>query len=317
MGKMTSLHTCTAFAPATVANVACGFDVLGFALEQPGDMVLARRSDRPGVRIVNITGDAGRLPRTAEQNTAGIAAGALLAHMQQDTGVELELHKGVPPAGGLGSSAASAVAAVVAVNALLGNPLPRRELLPFVLEAEAKVAGAAHADNAAPALLGGWVLVRPGDSPEVIPLPVPSGLRCVIFHPEMEIPTAHAREMLSRTVPLEAAVRQWANLAGLMVGLFRGDMALIGRCLEDGIVEPQRAGLIPEFYRFKAAARDAGALGCSISGAGPCLFALCEGEASAAQVAQAWQHLADSGNISGTVSISRINSQGARVLSAP
>jgi homoserine kinase len=305
----------TAFAPATVSNVACGFDVLGFALEAPGDEVTARLAPS-GVRIEDITGDGGRLPRDASKNTAGVAALALLAKLGDRRGVTLAVRKGLPLSSGLGGSAASAAAAVVAVDALLGAGTPIDTLIACALEGERLGAGSVHADNVAPCLCGGFVLVRRPDPPEVIQLPVPPGLMAVVVHPDLEIETARARAMLGATVPLADAVRQWANLGALVHGLHRGDFGLIGRALEDTIAEPRRASLVPGLALIKRAASDAGALGCSLSGSGPSLFALCVGRAAAVRVAEAMTASVKT-HIGGDPRhyVSAIASRGAHVLS--
>lgn len=276
----------TAFAPATVSNVACGFDVLGFALDSPGDEVTARFA-ATGVVIDDILGDHGRLPREAAKNTAGVAAQALLTSLGELRGVALTIRKGLPLASGLGGSAASAVAAVVAVDALLGARTPIDTLLSCALRGEHLGAGSAHADNIAPSLYGGFVLVRRLNPPDVIRLPIPNGLTAVVVHPDLEIETAKARALLGDTVPLADAIRQWANLGALVDGLHRGDFALIARALEDTIAEPRRAPLVPGLAAIKQAAADAGALGCSLSGSGPSLFALCRDEGTARRVAAA------------------------------
>jgi homoserine kinase len=309
------MASATAFAPATVSNVACGFDVLGFALETPGDEVMARLAPA-GVRIEDITGDGGRLPREASRNTAGIAAMALLAKLGERRGVTLCIRKGLPLSSGLGGSAASAVAAVVAVDAALGAGASIDTLMMCALEGEGLGAGSAHADNVAPCLCGGFVLVRHPNPPDIIRLPVPAGLTAVVVHPDLEIETARARAMLGTTVPLADAVRQWANLGALVHGLHRGDFALIGRALEDTIAEPRRARLVPGLALIKGAAMDAGALGCSLSGSGPSLFALCAGRDVAARVAEAMTASVRT-HIGGDPRkyVSAIASRGAHVLS--
>jgi len=286
------VSTVTAFAPATVSNVACGFDALGFALDAPGDEVTAWWSTPadgggPGVEIVDITGDSGRLPRDAARNTAGVAARALLDRLGERRRVSLSIRKGLPLASGLGGSAASAAAAVVAVDALTAAKSPIDVLIACALDGERVGAGSAHPDNVAPALCGGFVLVRAANPPDVVQLPVPNGLTAVVVHPDLEIETAHARAMLGDTVPLADAVRQWANLGALVAGLHRSDFALIGRALEDSIAEPRRAALIPGLAAIKRAALDAGALGCSLSGSGPSIFALCATPTAAAATAAA------------------------------
>jgi homoserine kinase len=305
----------TAFAPATVSNVACGFDVLGFALDAPGDEVTARLTGT-GVRIDDIVGDGGRLPRDAAKNTAGIAALTLLAKLGERRGVALTIRKGLPLSSGLGGSAASAAAAVVAVDAILGSRVPIETLIACALEGERLGAGSAHADNIAPSLCGGLVLVRCPNPPDVVRLPVPAGLSAVVVHPDLEIETAQARALIGDTVRLADAVRQWANLGALVDGLHRGDFALISRSLEDSIAEPRRASLVPGLAVIKRVALDAGALGCSLSGSGPSIFALCASREAATRVAAAMT-AAVRAEIGGDVQtyVSPIASQGARVLS--
>ncbi len=275
-----------AFAPATVANLGTGFDVLGLALLGPGDTVLARRVPGTGVRIAAVHGDGGRLPLEPERNTAGIAAIATLARAGIDAGVELEVTKGLPLGSGMGSSAASAAAAAYAVNLLLGSPLRRAELVAPCVEAEAAVSGR-HADNVAPALLGGMVLVRSVDPPDIVRLPVPAGLVLTVVTPQHEVSTRDARAALPADVPLAQMVRTSANLGAFVSACFSGDLGLLARALEPDVVTAARARLIPGCLDVLAAARDAGALGASISGSGPSLFALCRSERSAHEVAVA------------------------------
>ncbi len=280
------MMSATAFAPATVSNVACGFDVLGFALHEPGDEVTARFADA-GVQIDSILGDQGRLPRVAERNTAGVAVIALLKHLQETRGISLSITKGLPLSSGLGGSAASAAAAVVAVDALLGARCTQETLLSCALEGERLGAGSAHADNIAPAIYGGFVLVRRSMPPDIVRLPVPKGLTAVVVHPDLEIETAKARALLGTTVALGDAVKQCANLGALVHGLHTNDFDLISRSLEDAIAEPKRAPLVPGLAEIKRAAADAGALGSSLSGSGPSIFALCASRETADRVAAA------------------------------
>ena len=279
----------TAFAPATVSNVACGFDVLGFALDAPGDEVTARFVGAPDplVLIDDILGDHGRLPRDPTKNTASVAARALLARLGERRAVALTIRKGLPLSSGLGGSAASAVAAVVAVDGLLGARTSLETLMACAFEGERLGAGSAHGDNIGPAVYGGFVLVRVANPPDVIRLPIPPGLTAVVVHPDLEIETARARALLGTTVPLGDAIRQWANLGALIHALHRADFDLMARALEDTIAEPRRAPLVPGLAAIKQAAVGAGALGCSLSGSGPSLFALCRDAASAASVAAA------------------------------
>ena len=302
-----------AFAPATVANVASGFDVLGFAVASPGDTVEARRSAAGGVTLRAVTGDGGRLPR-GDANTAVVAVRALLARLGAPFGVELVLHKGMPLASGLGSSAASAAAALYAVNRLAGNPLPPEELLPCALAAERVAAGTGHADNAAPALLGGFVLIRSSDPLDLVRLPVPDGLAVALLSPDVEIPTAAARRILRKQIPLTDAVAQWGNLAALVASLYTGDLALMGRSLCDVVAEPVRAVLIPGFSTVKEAALAAGAIGCSISGAGPAVFALAATAAQAAAAGTRMQQAFAEAGLAAAVYVSEINRSGPRVV---
>ena len=280
------MESVTVFAPATVSNVACGFDVLGFALGTPGDTVTARLAPA-GVRIAEIIGDSGRLPRDAARNTAGVAAQALLTALGERRGVELSIRKGLPLSSGLGGSAASAVAAVVAVDALFDARSPLETLMMCAFEGERIGAGSAHGDNIAPCLYGGFVLVRSANPPDIVRLPVPDGLVAVVIHPDLEIETSRARTLLGDSVRLADAIQQWANLGAFVDALHRSDYALLARSLEDRIAEPRRAALVPGLAVIKQAAVDAGALGCSLSGSGPSLFALCRGEEAARRVAAA------------------------------
>ena len=280
------MESVTAFAPATVSNVACGFDVLGFALEEPGDEVTASLIEG-GVRIDDIFGDHGRLPRETARNTASVAAQALLTRLGERRGVALTIRKGLPLSSGLGGSAASAVAAVVAVDALFSARSSPETLMACAFEGERLGAGSAHGDNIAPAVYGGFVLVRVPNPPDVVRLPIPEGLMAVVVHPDLEIETAKARALLGTAVPRGDAIRQWANLGAFVDALHRADFALMARSLEDSIAEPRRAPLVPGLAAIKRAAAEAGALGCSLSGSGPSLFALCRDAAIAEAVAGA------------------------------
>jgi homoserine kinase len=305
----------TAFAPATVSNVACGFDVLGFPMEEPGDTVSARLTSTPGVQIDGILNDGGRIPRAPERNTASVAARAMLEMLGARCGVALTIRKGLPLSSGLGGSAASAAAAVVAVNALVGGKASIDQLVAAALIGEGLGAGGAHPDNIAPAICGGFVLVRRPSPPDIVRLPVPAGLTCVVIHPDLEIETAKARALLGTTVPLADAVRQWANLGALVDALHRSDFDLLARSLEDTIAEPRRAPLVPGLANIKRAALDAGALGSSLSGSGPSMFALCRDRATADRVAVAMAAAVEReiGGESQTY-VSSISSRGAHVI---
>jgi homoserine kinase len=266
----------TAFAPATVGNVGVGFDILGHAFGVIGDRVRAERSSRPGVFISAVSGVVADLPLDAERNTAGQAVLSLMAAARPSHGIELSIEKGIPLGSGLGGSAASAVAAVVAANELLERPLAPGELLKHAIAGEAVASGSRHADNIAPALFGGLVLTVGIDNPRTKQIPVPPAIRCVLLYPRMFLSTRQARGVLAQHVALSDVVWQTANLAGFVAGCYSNDLALIREAFEDVMIEPQRAALIPGFARVKQAALAAGALGCSISGAGPSVFAWCE-----------------------------------------
>ncbi|MEZ4774924.1 MAG: homoserine kinase [Bacteroidia bacterium] len=304
------------FAPASVANVACGFDTLGFAIQRPGDEVIARFSSKPGLHISRIIGDSGKLSLEPSQNTAGVAALSLLNRLGNFPGdypgIELEIHKGIAIGSGLGSSACSAVAGAVAVNELLDRPFEKKELLPFALDGEALASGGAiHADNVGPCLLGGIVLVRSNKDMDTVNIRVPDNLYAAVVLPELEVLTVVARNILRKEIPLSDAITQWGNLGGIIAGFTMSDYQLIGRSLNDVIAEPYRSALIPGFYDVKEAALEAGALGCSISGAGPSVFALCEGDVTAFRVGIAMQNAFTRAGIPSERFISTINTLGA------
>ena len=278
------------FAPATVANLGPGFDVLGLALAAPGDVVEAELSDGPGVEIVEITGDKGLLSRDPVRNVAGRAAWDVVQRAGQQTGVRIWLHKQMPLASGLGSSGASSAAAAVATNELLGRPLNPRDLLLSAMEGERAASGTPHADNVAPSVLGGIVLVRSYEPFEVVSLPVPPELRVVVVHPHCEVSTSSARKLVKgRTYSLEHIVPNLGNIAAFVLALCRSDLALLGRSIDDRLIEPLRATLIPGFADVKRAALSAGALGCSIAGSGPSVFAFASDDQTAAAIGAAMQ----------------------------
>ena len=271
--EASGLQRATAFAPASVGNVAIGFDILGFAVDALGDRVTVSRRAKPGVDITAIRGVAEDLPLEAENNTAGRALLAMQEALHPDFGFEMEIDKGIPLGSGLGGSAASAVGAVVAANALLPQPCSKLELLKFAMQGEKVASGSLHVDNIAPSLFGGLVLTVGIDDPRVKQIPVPPGIRAVIVHPHMFLSTKEARGILKRTVELSDFVWQTANLAGFISGCYTNDLDMIRASLHDVIIEPQRQALIPGFADVRQAAMKAGALGCSISGAGPTIFA--------------------------------------------
>jgi homoserine kinase len=307
----------TVFAPATVANLGVGFDIFGMALDAPGDEVTVEYDERPGVELVAISGDAGRLPTDPARNTACIAAREALKAMGTDHGVRLWLNKGLPLASGLGSSAASAAAAAVAVNELYGAPLARGDLLEACIEAEAAVSGR-HADNVAPALWGGIVLVTGLDTASVHRLPVPDRLYLALVTPDIALPTAVARAILPSHVALRTMVSQTGLVAAFVHALHTGDLALMARVMElDTVITPARTPLIPGLIQAQASARDAGALACIISGAGPTLCAFCDSPATAQGVTTAFCHVYDSLGIGCQTRVARPALAGAVVRAAP
>jgi homoserine kinase len=308
------------FAPATVSNLGPGFDVLGLALHKPGDVVEAEVSERPGVELVEVTGDGGRLPRDAARNAASVAAGEVLRRAAATgpvPGLRVRLHKGMPLESGLGSSGASAAAGAVAANEALGGRVDPVVLVQCAMAGERTACGAAHADNAAPAVLGGIVLIRSYDPLDLVRLPVPDGLFVVVVHPHCEVSTADARARLAgRAFALPDIVANTGNLGALVAALHQGQLALLGRSIDDRLVEPLRARAIPAYADVRAAARDAGALGCGVSGSGPTMFALCDSDDAAARAAvamrRAFTHHASLGS---DAWVGPVNREGARRLS--
>jgi homoserine kinase len=301
------------FAPASVANVACGFDVLGFALERPGDEIIVRFSDNKGLKITKVTG--GKLPYEVEKNTAGYAALKLLEHLgESERGIEMEIHKKMPFGSGLGSSAASAAGAVVAINELLRRPLEKRDLLKFAVLGESIASGAIHADNVAPSLLGGFTLVRDSETLDIHRIHTPRGMFAAVVYPKVEVLTKEARAMLRTEVTLKDAVKQSANLGAFIIGMFNSDFDLIKRSLIDLIIEPQRAQLIPHFYEVKEAAYTEGVLGCSISGSGPSIFALSENSLTAERAGLAMKKVYEKHKIPCELYISPINMEGTTLF---
>lgn len=303
-----------AFAPATVANLCCGFDILGVALDFPGDEVEVALVETPGIHIRKITGDKNLLPLEAQKNVAGVAAQKLLDSLGSPCGVELSLHKKMPIGSGIGSSAASAAATVYAVNRLLGDPFTLEELLPFAMEGERCACGSAHADNVAPSLFGGFVLAKSYDPLQVIPIPTSLNLHCPILYPHVEVLTREARALLPQKIPLSTVVSQTAHLATLILALTQNDTKLLATALYDGIAEPVRAPLVPHFYSLRHAALEAGALGCGLSGSGPSLFAICETKACAKAVSEAMEATCRDKATPYTLYSAQLSSEGARIL---
>lgn len=300
------------FSPATVANVSCGFDALGFALDTLGDEMIFRKTLTIGVEIVKIEG--AKLSLNINENVVGVVAQEMLKKNPANFGIEIEIYKNFKPGSGLGSSAASAAGTAFAVNKLLGNPFSVLELTQFAMLGEQAACGSQIADNVSAALFGGFVLVRSYRPLDIVKLPTPKELVATVIHPQIEVKTEDARNVLKSEVPLKDAITQWANVGGLISGLYTNDYSLIGRSLSDVIVEPERKHLIPHFDEVKNAAIEYGALGAGISGSGPTIFALSKGKSTAKKVAEAMRAVYSKTNIDFEIYTSTINPQGIKIL---
>lgn len=305
----------TAFAPATVANLNCGFDVLGLAIDAPGDEVTVSFNNINTIRITEITGDDGKLSHAPDKNTATGGMITLLRHLGSNQGIDVRICKKMPFGSGLGSSAASAVAGVLALNQLLGAPLSKTELIPFALDGEVIASGSRHADNIAPSLLGGIILIRSYNPLDIIQLPVPPQLYCVVVHPQIEILTKEARNILPKQIPLTHTITQTGNIAAFVSALYTNNLPLLSRSMTDLIAEPYRAPLIPHFIDIKQQALSNGALSFGISGSGPSMFALTNSKNTAQLIANAIQHKLQTHNIPSTAYTSGINTRGAEIIS--
>ena len=300
------------FSPATVANVACGFDVLGFCLDSQGDEMVIRKTKEKGIKITKIEGFD--LPYETEQNVAGVSALAMYEALNLDCGFEIEIYKRIKPGSGIGSSAASAVGSVFGMNELLGKPFNKTELTTFAMKGEALASKSEHADNLAPAIFGGFTLVKSVKPLDILEIPTPNDLYATIIHPQIEIKTSEARAILPKEVKLENAIKQWANVGSLVHGLHTSDYELINRSLQDIIVEPHRKQLIPMFDELKESVLNAGALGCAISGSGPSIFTLNKGLEIAKNVKEAMNNVYSKTDIEFDIHTSKINTQGIKIL---
>ncbi len=300
------------FSPATVANVSCGFDVLGFCLDSVGDQMIIRKVQEKGIRITKIEGYD--LPFETENNVAGVSALVLYKDANPDCGFEIEIYKHIKPGSGIGSSSASAAGSVFAINELLGKPYNKTELTYFAMKGEALASGSMHADNVAPAIFGGFTLVKSIDPMQVLEIPTPKNLYATIVHPQVEVKTSEARAILPKNIPLKNAIEQWANVGSLIHGLHLGDYKLISDSLNDVVVEPYRSKLIPHFDKVKMACIDSGALGVGISGSGPSIFSLSKGIDTAQKVATAMEGVYSQTNIDFNIYVSKINTQGIKVI---
>jgi homoserine kinase len=300
------------FCPATIANLSCGFDVLGLCLDTIGDEMIIRKVAEKGVRITKIIG--ADLPLITEENVAGVAALALLNEVETPFGFEIEIYKNIKSGSGIGSSSASAAGAVFGINELLGKPFSRNELVRFAMKGEVVASGSEHADNVAPALLGGFTLVRSYTPLDVIRIESPNELFATVIHPQIELKTSEMRAVLQPMISLKSAIVQWGNVGGLIAGLYSNDYDLIGRSLHDEVVEPLRGKFIPHFEEIKKASLNAGALGSGISGSGPSIFALSKGIENAEKVKKAMISIFEKTTIPFEIHVSKINSEGVRIL---
>lgn len=300
------------FCPATIANLSCGFDVLGLCLATAGDEMIIRKSDVKGIRITKIAG--ADLPLETENNVAGVAALAMLEEVETEFGFEIEIYKNIKAGSGIGSSAASSAGAVFGINELLGKPFTRKELVKFAMQGEKLASGNAHADNVAPCLLGGFTLVRSSNPLDIIRIDSPEELYATVVHPQIELKTSDARSVLKQTVSLKSAITQWGNVGGLIAGLYTKDYELIGRSLHDEIIEPVRSMLIPGFDLIKKTAYENGALGSGISGSGPSIFALSKGKDTADKIAKAMSAVYDEMKLPYEIHVSIVNPEGVSIL---
>lgn len=300
------------FSPATVANVACGFDVLGFCLDNVGDEMIIRKTSEKGIHITKIEGF--NLPYEAELNVAGVSALAMYNAIDVDFGFEIEIYKNIKPGSGIGSSAASAVGSVFGMNELIGKPFNKAQLTEFAIKGEALASKCEHADNLAPALFGGFTLVKSVSPLKILEIPSPDDLYATIIHPQIEIKTSESRALLPKDVPLQDAITQWANLGSLIHALHSSDYDLIKDSLHDVIVEPHRSKLIPHFNEVKKAALNAGALGIGISGSGPSIFLLSKGVETAKNVRDVIHKVYSNTEIEFDLHVSKINTSGVKII---
>lgn len=300
------------FCPATIANLSCGFDVLGLCLETAGDEMIIKKSDIKGIRITKIIG--ADLPLETDKNVAGVAGLAMLENVDTEFGFDIEIYKNIKAGSGIGSSAASSAGAVFGINELLGRPFTRKELVLFAMQGEKLASGNAHADNVAPALLGGFTLVRSSNPLDIIKIKSPSELYATVVHPQIELKTSDARSVLKQNISLKSAITQWGNVAGLIAGLYTKDYELIGRSLHDVIIEPLRSVLIPGFDLIKQTALENGALGSGISGSGPSIFALSKGKETAEKIGKAMSEVYDNMNLPYEIHVSKVNDEGMKII---
>ncbi len=299
------------FSPATVANLSCGYDILGLCLEHIGDEITVRKIKKKGIYIRKMKGFD--LPLDAKKNAAGASALALLKKLDIDFGFEIDIFKIVKPGSGIGSSASSAAGSVVAINHLLGNPFSKKQLIQFAMEGERAACGSAIADNVSPAILGGFTLVKSANPLDILSLPTPKDLFVVILHPQIEIKTNDSRKILPNKILLTDSVKQSANLGSFVSALYESDYDLLSRSLHDIIVEPYRSKLIPYFKDVKQISIQNGSLGCGISGSGPSIFSICKGAVIAKKIAREISVFYDTTSIKFHTFITKVNTTGVRI----
>ena len=301
------------FTPATVANVGCGYDILGFCLDSVGDDMIIRKVNKKGIFITQI--DGFELPYEVEKNVAGVSALALYNTLNLDFGFEIEISKKIKPGSGIGSSAASAVGSVFGINHLIGNPYSKNELIKFALKGEAIASGEEHADNIAPAIMGGFTLVRSTNPVDIISLPFPENLYATILHPQIEIKTSDSRSLVPSKISLTDVISQLSSVGSFIHALHTSNYDLLGKSIKDLIAEPKRMKLIPYYENLKKIAVNSGSLGTSISGSGPSIFSLTKGIDTAKEIQNQLKVFMDKTNISFTTYVSKINSIGVKVIS--
>lgn len=306
------MNTVKIFSPATVANVSCGFDVLGFCLDSIGDEMVIHKTKEKGIRITKIEGFD--LPFEAEKNVAGVSALEMYNALKPDCGFDIEIYKKIKPGSGIGSSSASAAGSVFGMNVLLGYPLNKLELTKYAIKGEALASKSEHADNLAPAIFGGFTLVKSINPIEILELPTPQELYATLIHPQIEIKTVDSRAILPHDIPLKQAIVQWSNVGSLVHALHTSDYSLISSALQDVVVEPHRKKLIPNFDNLKTEVIKAGALGCGISGSGPSIFALSKGKETALKVEKAMRKSYSTTEIPFYTFVSKINTRGIKIL---
>ena len=313
---MEAYREVTVYAPASISNMGSGFDIIGFPLEHIGDTITVRKNEIGDIRITSIEGYSKGIPYESDKNVASYALQKMMDDTGYQCGVDIEIVKNIMPGSGIGSSAASSAGALVAFNRLMGDPLSGENLISYAMEGENLISSGKHADNVAPVIQGGINVIRSYTPLNIIRIPPPEALWVALLHPQIEIRTKLSRELLEETIKLKDAIKQWGNVAGLISGLYTSDYKMIGESMEDVVAEPIRSELIPGFWQLKQSAVDGGALGYSISGSGPSVFAICRGEKSAQKARKAMAECYEGYDIPYKTYVSKVNADGAKVINA-